>query len=556
MSGPLDLDAGADLARAALGLARRFAAGATLWCLAPEWPEHSRHVAVEFVHPVVMGKRALPAVSITGTDPVAELRAAAHAGDALVIVAPSASAAAAEAARRAPAWGLVTVWLGAGPRPPAGSVDHLVWIDGSGATARHDGRLVLRYHVLWELTHVCFEHPGLLADPAGTCDDGTCVTCTDEGRPGEVATLLRRRAWSRCARRAATRRWTPASSTPSPPETCSSSTPAPPSSVWSPAVADPTSSTRSSATTARPDGAARRPGGVGGGQGRHQRRSGREHPREQRRRVLAGAAAAMVDRFAAGGRLLTFGNGGSSTDAAGLAALFRRPPWGRTRPARCLVDDQAVLTALGNDVGFELVFARQLIAHGREADIALGAVDQRELAQPPRRLRSGRRPRAADRGPRRLRRRRDGPVAARAPLPRGRRRQHPPHPGDPGRAGLRPLGGGGGARGDGECLRPTAATPTSARCSIASRRSADGGPASTTRSSPWPTAPGARRRPPSSTTCSSSASVASDRVPPTTLPCCVLPPGERVAFTHRLPRRAPPPVPGRLASATSPCTAP
>jgi D-sedoheptulose 7-phosphate isomerase len=89
--------------------------------------------------------------------------------------------------------------------------------------------------------------------------------------------------------------------------------------------------------------------------------------------TLAAAGRAMADRFAAGGQLLTFGNGGSSTDAAGLAALFSQPPWGRSRPARCLVEDQAVLTALGNDVGFDLVFARQVMAHGREVDIALGA---------------------------------------------------------------------------------------------------------------------------------------------------------------------------------------
>jgi hypothetical protein len=190
MSGPLDLDAGAEVASAALTLARRFAAGATLWCLAPEWPEHSRHVAVEFVHPVVMGKRALPAVSITGTDPVAELRAAARAGDVLVVVAPAASAGAAEVVRRAPAWGLSTVWIGAGPRPHPVGADHLVWIDEAGPSPRHDGSLVLRYHVLWELTHVCFEHPGLLADPAAACEDGMCVTCTDEGRPAEVASLL------------------------------------------------------------------------------------------------------------------------------------------------------------------------------------------------------------------------------------------------------------------------------------------------------------------------------------------------------------------------------
>ena len=50
----------------------------------------------------------------------------------------------------------------------------------------------------------------------------------------------------------------------------------------------------------------------------------------------------------------------------------RRPPAGRPLPARCLADDPAVLTALANDVGFELVFSRQLIAHAGPDDIALG----------------------------------------------------------------------------------------------------------------------------------------------------------------------------------------
>jgi len=80
----------------------------------------------------------------------------------------------------------------------------------------------------------------------------------------------------------------------------------------------------------------------------------------------------MAGRFLDGGRLFTFGNGGSATDAAGFAALFTRPPWGRPLPARSLVADEATLTALGNDVGFELVFSRQLIAHGRPGDMAVG----------------------------------------------------------------------------------------------------------------------------------------------------------------------------------------
>jgi hypothetical protein len=56
------------LAAAALALARRFAAGAAMWCVAPQWPSHGRHVAVEFVHPVIVGKRALPAVHLEGHD--------------------------------------------------------------------------------------------------------------------------------------------------------------------------------------------------------------------------------------------------------------------------------------------------------------------------------------------------------------------------------------------------------------------------------------------------------------------------------------------------------
>jgi D-sedoheptulose 7-phosphate isomerase len=83
-------------------------------------------------------------------------------------------------------------------------------------------------------------------------------------------------------------------------------------------------------------------------------------------------ASDMAQRFMSGGRLFTFGNGGGSTGAASLAALFTTPPSGRAFPARSLVADQATITALGNDVGLELVFARQLIAHSRPGDIAVG----------------------------------------------------------------------------------------------------------------------------------------------------------------------------------------
>lgn len=93
---------------------------------------------------------------------------------------------------------------------------------------------------------------------------------------------------------------------------------------------------------------------------------------ERLRPSLATAADAMARRFAGGGRLYTFGNGRSSTDAAALAALFSTPPRARPLPARNLAEDSAVITALGNDIGFSNIFSRQIIAHGRAGDIAVG----------------------------------------------------------------------------------------------------------------------------------------------------------------------------------------
>lgn len=94
---------------------------------------------------------------------------------------------------------------------------------------------------------------------------------------------------------------------------------------------------------------------------------------EASRPLIATAAAEMARRFSAGGRLFAFGNGGSSTDVATLVALFARPPGGQrpSLPAWSLAADQAILTALGNDVGFDLVFARQLIARAGPGDIAV-----------------------------------------------------------------------------------------------------------------------------------------------------------------------------------------
>jgi hypothetical protein len=149
-------------------------------------------VAVEFVHPVLVGKRALPAVSLDGPDPVAALRALVRPGDVILMMSTGTDAVAHDVLRRSGAWGATTVWLGWGQRPSAAAADHVIWAEGSsdedGAAAVHDGRFVLLYHVLWELTHVCFEHPGLLTagDDSVCADDEACITCSDEGRVGEV----------------------------------------------------------------------------------------------------------------------------------------------------------------------------------------------------------------------------------------------------------------------------------------------------------------------------------------------------------------------------------
>lgn len=94
---------------------------------------------------------------------------------------------------------------------------------------------------------------------------------------------------------------------------------------------------------------------------------------ERDSRRLEACASAMAESFASGGRLFALGNGGSCTDAADLASLFLHPGAGRRAlPAFALTGDIAVLTALSNDVSFDVVFARQIAAFGRRNDVVVG----------------------------------------------------------------------------------------------------------------------------------------------------------------------------------------
>jgi hydrogenase maturation factor len=172
-----------DLAATAFTLAKRFAAGATMWSIAPSCEPHALHIAVEFVHPVIMGKRALPAVALTGPDLVELVRVSARPGDIVVAVSGADDAQVRSVMRRSPAWGATTIWIGSGERPAPGLADHVLWLDDPDPRVSATGGFVLFYHLLWELTHVCFEHSGLLKPE---CSEEVCVTCSDEGRLGEV----------------------------------------------------------------------------------------------------------------------------------------------------------------------------------------------------------------------------------------------------------------------------------------------------------------------------------------------------------------------------------
>ena len=86
------------------------------------------------------------------------------------------------------------------------------------------------------------------------------------------------------------------------------------------------------------------------------------------------AAAAIFEALGQGGRLLTFGNGGSAADAQHVAAEFVGR-FLRERPslsAVALSTDTSVLTSIANDYSFDQVFARQIEALGRHGDVAFG----------------------------------------------------------------------------------------------------------------------------------------------------------------------------------------
>lgn len=90
--------------------------------------------------------------------------------------------------------------------------------------------------------------------------------------------------------------------------------------------------------------------------------------------TLDKAALACIGSLQCGGKILLAGNGGSAAQASHMAGelmgrfAFDRPGL----PALALTTDTAVITAIGNDYGYEYIFSRQLQAHGNKGDVFIG----------------------------------------------------------------------------------------------------------------------------------------------------------------------------------------
>ena len=95
---------------------------------------------------------------------------------------------------------------------------------------------------------------------------------------------------------------------------------------------------------------------------------------EENKEAIIAASLDLAKAFHRGHKLLVCGNGGSATDAQHVAVEFMHPiTVGRKAlPAICLSNDMAMVTAVANDVGFDDVFTRQIIALGSAGDVLLG----------------------------------------------------------------------------------------------------------------------------------------------------------------------------------------
>jgi D-sedoheptulose 7-phosphate isomerase len=284
------------LAHACREMSERFLRGGRLVAFGRgPYATDAQHVSVEFVHPVIVGKRALPALDLS-LDFAPWIDALLQPDDMVMgFGPPEGDPEVAAALRLAAGRGAMTFAL------PGTEGTYAV----EGMTADpfvHQELIEILYHTLWETVHVFFEHRELGHDVG---DAGFLYPFL--GREKQPAVDLVREAAASIRMKVS-------------------------------------------------DDAALRA----------------QVAREQADQI-GDATLAIHGRLARGGKLILFGNGGSATDANDWAIDCVAPPRGYTPvPAVSLSLEPAIMSAIANDVGTDVVFLRQLIAHARPEDVAVG----------------------------------------------------------------------------------------------------------------------------------------------------------------------------------------
>lgn len=301
------------LARLCHRMAERFARGGRLIAFgyAPTAISDVRHIAVEFVHPVIVGKRALPAIGITAADGrlAAQLALLAEPAD-IAVAFPGGSSDASLVSESDDTRAAIAFARQRGCLTVSFADTGAEWEITPPADDPFLAQEVVEtvYHVLWELVHVFFEHKGLLADSSGAKHDA--------GASSFLYPFLDRRETD----------------------------------------ADRVLEDVGRSAILKADEVTNL----------------RRRAMEENGDVLCTAARALRSAFDDGGTLLVFGNGGSATDAMDAAADYRVPPPGwQARKAIDLTEDSSILTAIANDIGADAIFLRQIIAYGRRGDIAM-----------------------------------------------------------------------------------------------------------------------------------------------------------------------------------------
>ena len=284
------------LAEACHEMSRRFLAGGRLLAFGngPAATD-AEHVSVEFVHPVIVGKRALPALDL-GADFERRLTVVLRPEDMVMGFAfPEADESVERALTAARERGALTFAL-------TGEAGEYSFVPPSEDPFLIQEVFEILYHVLWETVHVYFEHREQGHDVGNS---SFLYPFLGKGRQ-QLEEVVEEVQSSMLQKMQETNRL------------------------------------RASAAGTESD-------------------------------AISETAAAVSERLEQGGKLIVFGNGGSATDANDLVADCVDPPPGfKPIPAVSLSAESANITAIANDIGTEAIFTRQLIAHARPEDVAVG----------------------------------------------------------------------------------------------------------------------------------------------------------------------------------------